>query len=110
MKKIILSLIVSVSLIACTNQGNKSEATNIKTFKENSKIVQTLFDGYSNNDFSTSTNRYYEVDYLAQQRVFVENYQASSSACQSTGLSISRSFCPGATDGGHPGKGKAILG
>ena len=52
MKKIILSLIVSVSLIACTNQGNKSEATNIKTFKENSKIVQTLFDGYSNNDFS----------------------------------------------------------
>ena len=30
----------------------KSEATNIKTFKENSKIVKTLFDGYSNNDFS----------------------------------------------------------
>lgn len=52
MKKILVCLIVSVSLIACTNQGNKSEATNIKTFKENSKIVQTLFDGYSNNDFS----------------------------------------------------------
>jgi len=32
----------------------------------------------TNNDFSTSTNRYYEVDYLAQQRVFVENFQASS--------------------------------
>jgi len=29
------------------------------------------------NEFNNSTNRYYEVDYLAQQRVFTENYQSS---------------------------------
>jgi hypothetical protein len=29
------------------------------------------------NEFSTSENRFYEVDYLAQQRVFVENSQSS---------------------------------
>ena len=28
--------------------------------------------------FNSSPNRYYEVDYLAQQRVFVENYQSSA--------------------------------
>lgn len=33
-------------------------------------------------DFNTSTNRYYEVDYLAQQRVFVENYQASATLAE----------------------------
>jgi len=33
-------------------------------------------------DFYTSTNRFYEVDYLAQQRVFVEN---TSSSVSSTG-------------------------
>ena len=52
MKKIILCIIVSASLIACTNQESKNEEANIKTFKENSKIVLTLFDGYSKNDFS----------------------------------------------------------
>lgn len=32
----------------------------------------------SDSEFSTSTNRFYEVDYLAQQRVFVENTNSSA--------------------------------
>ena len=32
----------------------------------------------SNEDFRMSPNKFYEVDYLAQQRVFVENYQSSA--------------------------------
>lgn len=31
----------------------------------------------TNSDFSNTANRYYEVDYLAQQKVFVENSQSS---------------------------------
>ena len=35
-------------------------------------------------DFYTSTNRFYEVDYLAQQRVFVENVSSSVSSTGTT--------------------------
>jgi hypothetical protein len=46
-------------------------------------------------DFNTSSNRYYEVDYLAQQRVFVENYQASATLAElaaTTGIKAARWF------------------
>jgi hypothetical protein len=38
------------------------------------------------NDFNTSENRYYEVDYLAQQRVFVEDVQSSQINNNTNGL------------------------
>ena len=45
---------------------------------------------YSNNptdsEFATSTNRYYEVDYLAQQRVFVENTSSSAQNTNTNGI------------------------
>ena len=34
----------------------------------------------TNEDFRTQPNKFYEVDYLAQQRVFVTNYQSSGQA------------------------------
>lgn len=34
----------------------------------------------SNEEFKMSPNKFYEVDYLAQQKVFVENYQSSGQA------------------------------
>lgn len=38
------------------------------------------------NEFNTSENRFYEVDYLAQQRVFVENSQSSQINNNTNGL------------------------
>ena len=40
----------------------------------------------NNNEFNNSTNRYYEVDYLAQQKVFVENAQSSQLNVQANGV------------------------
>jgi hypothetical protein len=37
-------------------------------------------------EFNDSANRYYEVDYLAQQRIFVENYLSSSANTNTNGL------------------------
>ena len=53
MKKILLSLIVATSLIACTNplEKNSTEDANMATFRENSKIVKTLLDGFVTNEF-----------------------------------------------------------
>jgi len=42
------------------------------------------------NEFNNSSNRYYEVDYLAQQRVFVENYQSSETNTTSNVVKIGR--------------------
>jgi|Laugresbdmm110sd_1035091.scaffolds.fasta_scaffold37077_2 ketosteroid isomerase-like protein len=53
MKKIFLLLIASATLFSCSKPADTSaEDANLATFKENSKIVQTLFDGYSKADFS----------------------------------------------------------
>jgi len=40
----------------------------------------------SANDFATATNKYYEVDYLAQQRVFVEDTNSSQPNTNTNGL------------------------
>ena len=40
----------------------------------------------TDSEFSNSANRYYEVDYLAQQRVFVENYNSSLANTNTNGL------------------------
>ncbi|MCX6194184.1 MAG: hypothetical protein NTX34_06850 [Cytophagales bacterium] len=53
MKKIFLLLIASATLFSCSKPAEtNADDANLATFKENSKIVQTLFDGYSNADFS----------------------------------------------------------
>jgi hypothetical protein len=41
-------------------------------------------------DFNNSTNRYYEVDYLAQQRVFIENTQ--STITNTSGIKVGQWF------------------
>jgi len=40
----------------------------------------------TDSDFNNSAYKYYEVDYLAQQRVFIENYNSSSGNTNSNGL------------------------
>ena len=53
MKKLLLSILVSASLIACTNQETKTtngDDTNIATFKENSKVVEKAFEAFVKND------------------------------------------------------------
>ncbi|MHA8094947.1 hypothetical protein ACMH5Q_08630 [Aquirufa lenticrescens] len=53
MKKIFLLLIASATLFSCSKPAEtNSDDANLATFKENSKIVKILFDGYSNDDFS----------------------------------------------------------
>jgi len=53
MKKIFLLLIASATIFSCSKPAEtSSDDANIATFKENTKIVKTLFDGYSNADFS----------------------------------------------------------
>ncbi len=42
----------------------------------------------SDSDFNNSENKYYEVDYLAQQRVFIENYNSSSA--NTNGLKVAQ--------------------
>jgi hypothetical protein len=53
MKNLLLCLLVSASLIACTNplEKNSAEDANMATFRENSKIVKTLLDGFVTNEF-----------------------------------------------------------
>jgi hypothetical protein len=53
MKKLLLCFLVSASLIACTNplEKNSTEDANMATFRENSKIVKTLLDGFVTNEF-----------------------------------------------------------
>lgn len=41
-------------------------------------------------EFNNSANRYYEVDYLAQQKVFVENTQSSQLNIQANGVKAAR--------------------
>ena len=53
MKQLFFLLIESATLLSCSkNADTNSDEANLVTFKENSKIVQTLFDGYSSADFS----------------------------------------------------------
>ena len=40
----------------------------------------------TDSDFNNSAYKYYEVDYLAQQRIFVENYNSSSANTNTNGL------------------------
>ena len=39
-------------------------------------------------DFNNPANRYYEVDYLAQQRIFTENYQSSQANPHASGIKV----------------------
>ena len=53
MKKLFMFLIASVMLISCSkNTDNSTDEANLATFKENSKIVLSMFKDYTNNDFS----------------------------------------------------------
>ena len=44
----------------------------------------------TNDEFNSSDDRYYEVNYLAQQRIFVENTQSSSSSLIANGAKVGR--------------------
>lgn len=45
----------------------------------------------TNEEFRTSSNKYYEVDYLVQQRIFVENYQSmGQSISNQDGIKVGR--------------------
>lgn len=44
----------------------------------------------TNDEFNSSNNRYYEVDYLAQQRIFVENTESSQSSLIANGAKVGR--------------------
>jgi len=53
MKKLVLCIIVSASLIACTDQETattNSDDANIATFKENSKLVEASMNAFTKND------------------------------------------------------------
>jgi len=52
MKKLVLCILVSASLIACTNQETtrNGDDANIATFKENSKLVEASMNAFTKND------------------------------------------------------------
>jgi hypothetical protein len=53
MKKLFMFLMASATLMSCSkNADTSTEDANLATFKENSKIVLSMFKDYSNNDFS----------------------------------------------------------
>jgi hypothetical protein len=52
MKKLVLCILVSASLIACTNQETTTNGddANMATFKENSKLVEASMNAFTKND------------------------------------------------------------
>ena len=72
MKKLLLCILVSVSLIACTNQEIKTtngDDANIATFKENSKIVEASMNAFTKNDpkawdsYFADSAKFHSADY-----------------------------------------------
>jgi hypothetical protein len=55
MKKLLLSILVAASMIACTSKETKTEGEdpNMVLFRENSKVVQKVFDSFVKKDFDT---------------------------------------------------------
>lgn len=55
MKKLLVCILVSASMIACTSKETKTtndDDTNIATFKENSKIVEASMNAFTRNDLN----------------------------------------------------------
>ena len=52
MKKLLLSILVSTSLIACTTKETKTEGEdpNMVLYRENAKVVDAAFKAYSKKD------------------------------------------------------------
>ncbi len=55
MKKLLLCILVSASLVACTNQETTTNGddANIATFKENSKLVEASMNAFTKNNLTT---------------------------------------------------------
>jgi len=64
MKKLLIGILVSASMIACTSQETKTEGEdpNMILFRENAKVVDAAFKAYSNKDLKEFAS--YQADSL----------------------------------------------
>ena len=64
MKKLLIGILVSASMIACTSQGTKTEGEdpNMVLFRENAKVVDAAFNAYTKKDLKEFAT--YQADSL----------------------------------------------